>query len=757
MVPPVVKPYREPLGCLLLLALGLAPRLAFVSSFPSIPISDAEGLVTLGIHLREHGLLGPDRYWEQFNPGLPLILCGLFHVFAHADPVAVARLATACACGLLPLLPFLIWRGVLPFRLRLLTGAALGLWPGQVVFSGVVLQDNWVILPSLALGALAVRSLLSDGPPPLISAGLLYAGGAAIRQEMLVVLLPLFLAAAGVGRRMPWRRAAATALAAVLPLLALAAYRDATTGRFAITTPHGGVTVLGSYIPGAGINGWVHPGAYLASVRPELLRDRQAYFSQSGRLALQEALRRPAFHAARIAAATGSAAIAGEAISMGMALSWPGVVPAAVQEHAAAVAKALDTPLRWENSAILGLFLAAVAVGVGRRNRTILILASSVLLKYGLHAVTVVFGRFFFVTAALEMLAIALAAQEIGHMGPSGRRRLVAQALSLATVAVAVLWVSVPQLTAFVIQRDTDPQRTYQFQLEPPSRAATLSCVMNRGLLGALDMSRYAILRTRLENPAPGDEAVAVCELAGCGEPRPLVLQVLDSYAPGGLPGRIVQAVAVDGAEVFSHDIAQTAGSGWANLPLGNVGLGMKRKVEIAVKAVHPDAGLGWGNAGSTSIRLADGSPEWNLALAKPAAQSSNYAPASGAEAAVDGNTDGRFSSGSVTATNADPHAWWQVDLGASVPIGSIVLWNRTDCCSGRLQDYWVFVSDAPFLPADSPGMLAGRPGTWSSHQAPAPEPSVTIQPPGVSGRYLRVQLGGTGYLSLAEVQVFGR
>jgi len=53
--------------------------------------------------------------------------------------------------------------------------------------------------------------------------------------------------------------------------------------------------------------------------------------------------------------------------------------------------------------------------------------------------------------------------------------------------------------------------------------------------------------------------------------------------------------------------------------------------------------------------------------------------------------------------------------------------------------------------------MLAGRPGTWGSHQAPAPEPSVTIQPPGVSGRYLRVQLGGTGYLSLAEVQVFGR
>src|ERR1035438_1456983 len=92
--------------------------------------------------------------------------------------------------------------------------------------------------------------------------------------------------------------------------------------------------------------------------------------------------------------------------------------------------------------------------------------------------------------------------------------------------------------------------------------------------------------------------------------------------------------------------------------------------------------------------------------------------------AAVDGSTDGSFYDGSVTATNLDTNAWWQVDLGASAAVNSIVIWNRTDCCSSRLNDYWVFVSDTPFGPADSPSTLVFRAGTWNSHQTTAPNPS---------------------------------
>src|SRR6185369_9684875 len=101
--------------------------------------------------------------------------------------------------------------------------------------------------------------------------------------------------------------------------------------------------------------------------------------------------------------------------------------------------------------------------------------------------------------------------------------------------------------------------------------------------------------------------------------------------------------------------------------------------------------------------------------------------PTAVASSAVDGNTDGNFFNGSVTATNLETYAWWQVDLGSSAAIGSIIVSNRTDCCGSRLNSFWVFVSDAPFLAADTPTTLANRVGTFNSFQATAPTGSVTI------------------------------
>jgi hypothetical protein len=145
-----------------------------------------------------------------------------------------------------------------------------------------------------------------------------------------------------------------------------------------------------------------------------------------------------------------------------------------------------------------------------------------------------------------------------------------------------------------------------------------------------------------------------------------------------------------------------------------------------------------------------------NLAQGKTATQSSTLGyPTAIAASAVDGNTNGGFFAGSVTATNLDPNAWWQVDLGASVTVGAIVIWNRTDCCGARLNDYWVFVSNTPFLATDTPATLQNRAGTFANHQTSAPNPSFIVMPI-VQGRYVRVQLSGTDYLSLAEVQVFG-
>jgi alpha-L-fucosidase 2 len=167
----------------------------------------------------------------------------------------------------------------------------------------------------------------------------------------------------------------------------------------------------------------------------------------------------------------------------------------------------------------------------------------------------------------------------------------------------------------------------------------------------------------------------------------------------------------------------------------------------------------GGGSAGAnaddpTSI----GTNSSDLALGKAATQSSTASfSIVGAAGAVDGNTDGNYSDGSVTHTNYDPNAWWQLDLGASATVNSIVIWNRTDGGLGyRLNDYWVFVSNTPFTPSDTPSTLQSRAGTWSSHQTVAPNPSTSITVPGYQGRYVRLQLSGTNYLSLAEVQVFG-
>jgi hypothetical protein len=326
-----------------------------------------------------------------------------------------------------------------------------------------------------------------------------------------------------------------------------------------------------------------------------------------------------------------------------------------------------------------------------------------------------------------------------------------------------------PRLMAYVQSRDIDlQQHSYHFFLPletgwrktwPPNQDTELNCTVNQGELEALWPGSSATLRTLQLNPAPGDKVVAVCQLTGVGDPQPVTLQVLDPYAPGGLGGRMMQRVEVDGVEVFSQDIAQQPGSGWANIPLGNVGTGTNKKVVIEVKAINPEPNAEWAYNSRTEFRLARSPSAFHLATGRPATQSStlNDYTTSSARVAVDGTTDGQFFNGSVTHTNREANAWWQVDLGASVPIGSIVIWNRTDCCSDRLNDYWVFVSDTAFSPADTPATLKDRTGTWSCHQTAVPHPSATITPNGARGRYVRVQLSGTNHLSLAEVQVFGK
>lgn len=142
-----------------------------------------------------------------------------------------------------------------------------------------------------------------------------------------------------------------------------------------------------------------------------------------------------------------------------------------------------------------------------------------------------------------------------------------------------------------------------------------------------------------------------------------------------------------------------------------------------------------------------------NLALKKPARQSStDYGGA--ASRAVDGNREGNYFAGSVSHTANTPNEWWEVDLGGQKQISQIKLWNRTDCCGERLSNFYVLVSPHPFRGSDLQSALNDG-SIWHYHHAGVAGRETTI-PVNGSGRYVRIQLAGQNWLSLAEVEVMG-
>jgi alpha-L-fucosidase 2 len=138
--------------------------------------------------------------------------------------------------------------------------------------------------------------------------------------------------------------------------------------------------------------------------------------------------------------------------------------------------------------------------------------------------------------------------------------------------------------------------------------------------------------------------------------------------------------------------------------------------------------------------------PPPNVALGKQVAQSSTVSSNYPASYAVDDDLN------NYAGTKSEAQPWWQVDAGASYPIERIAVYNRADCCAAGLADYYVFVSDVPFSSTSLSDTLA-QPGVWSHHETSQAGRPTTI-PVGRGGRYVRVQLAGTGQLALAEVQV---
>src|SRR6266508_2126500 len=180
-------------------------------------------------------------------------------------------------------------------------------------------------------------------------------------------------------------------------------------------------------------------------------------------------------------------------------------------------------------------------------------------------------------------------------------------------------------------------------------------------------------------------------------------------------------------------------------------GIGGELLAEYAAGASPSTPQKEYGYRGGQLLVIAEPGSGGNLAWGKATSQSST---SFGGESSrgVDGNTSGNWGDNSVSHTNFEHQPWWQVDLGSVQQIGTVRLWNRTDCCSERLSNFYVLVSDNPFSSTDLTTTI-NQAGV-SSYYTAGPAGLLTEIGVGRSGRYVRVQLAGDNYLSLAEVEV---
>jgi len=155
-----------------------------------------------------------------------------------------------------------------------------------------------------------------------------------------------------------------------------------------------------------------------------------------------------------------------------------------------------------------------------------------------------------------------------------------------------------------------------------------------------------------------------------------------------------------------------------------------------------------------TSVRTFSDDFLTHISRNKSATQSSTVY---GGEASlgVDGNTDGRYSNGSVTHTAYELNAWWEVDLQTVYNINYIEVWNRTDnCCKDRMARFNLFVSEEPFESYDFQSTLE-QPGVWTVYEDLYPEPMVLFNV-ARKGRYIRLQLSDSQEICLAELVAMG-
>ena len=136
-----------------------------------------------------------------------------------------------------------------------------------------------------------------------------------------------------------------------------------------------------------------------------------------------------------------------------------------------------------------------------------------------------------------------------------------------------------------------------------------------------------------------------------------------------------------------------------------------------------------------------------NVALHKPAFQSSlsSWSRADDSQGAVNGKKTGGFG----FHTDLEESPWWMVDLGLSVPISRVDVYNREDCCSERSRSLSIELSHD--------GVQFTRVYGGFNHFGGA----LTNRPLSIrlnnefGARFVKLQLNEPGVLHLDEVEVY--
>ena len=148
-----------------------------------------------------------------------------------------------------------------------------------------------------------------------------------------------------------------------------------------------------------------------------------------------------------------------------------------------------------------------------------------------------------------------------------------------------------------------------------------------------------------------------------------------------------------------------------------------------------------------------------NLALGKSTSQMGQYGDGS-SDLAVDGDTTGTSPWGATAdlqhaSTGTEP--WWKVDLGNESTLDNVKIFNRSNCCQSRMENFYVFISSQDIDASQSISTLLADSNIQSIHNTNTLGLTESIPLNQTQGRYIVLKLvGSSRTLHLSEVEVYG-